>query len=126
MHELSFTECSKSYVFRGTKEYQSKQVQELLGLSSIKPNQSSSVPTPGFGATKFLLPIQQCEFTLTSILEELQRDPWPVGNQKRALRSTGAALSLAVGLLEVPLAFAALPNSIAQSSMNTSCFFTTL
>ena len=45
--------------------------------------------------------MQQCEFALTTILEELQRDPWPVANQKRPARSTGAALSVAVGLLEV-------------------------
>lgn len=31
---------------------------------------------------------------------ELQRDPWPVPQGKRSLRSTGAALSIAAGLLE--------------------------
>jgi protein transport protein SEC23 len=34
------------------------------------------------------------------ILGELQRDPWPVTTGKRPLRSTGVALSIAVGLLE--------------------------
>lgn len=38
---------------------------------------------------------------LTDLLGELQRDPWPVGTGKRPLRSTGVALSIAVGLLEV-------------------------
>ncbi len=38
---------------------------------------------------------------LTSILEQLQQDPWPVANDKRPLRCTGTALSVAVGLLEV-------------------------
>merc|ERR1719277_2973790 len=33
-------------------------------------------------------------------LGELQRDPWPVSTGKRPLRSTGVALSVAVGLLE--------------------------
>lgn len=39
--------------------------------------------------------------SLTDLLGELQRDPWPVQQGKRALRSTGAALSIAIGLLEV-------------------------
>lgn len=38
---------------------------------------------------------------LTDLLGELQRDPWPVPQGKRPLRSTGVALSIAVGLLEV-------------------------
>jgi protein transport protein SEC23 len=39
--------------------------------------------------------------SLTDLLGELQRDPWPVAQGKRSLRSTGVALSIAVGLLEV-------------------------
>ena len=39
--------------------------------------------------------------SLTDLLGELQRDPWPVSQGKRPLRSTGVALSIAVGLLEV-------------------------
>lgn len=38
---------------------------------------------------------------MTSILENLQRDPWPVANDKRAQRCTGVAMGVAVGLLEV-------------------------
>ncbi|MGH0179820.1 UNVERIFIED_CONTAM: hypothetical protein FKN15_015401 [Acipenser sinensis] len=37
---------------------------------------------------------------LTDLLGELQRDPWPVTQGKRPLRSLGVALSIAVGLLE--------------------------
>lgn len=39
-------------------------------------------------------------FTLESILEDLQRDPWPVTPDQRIQRCTGVALSVAVGLLE--------------------------
>lgn len=104
MHELGYAECSKSYVFRGGKEYQPKQIQDMLGLSS----QNRAAPRPGqpmsqqtFGAARFLLPVQQCEFQLTGVLDALTRDPWPVANDKRPLRCTGVALSVAVGLLEV-------------------------
>ena len=105
VHELGYTECAKSYVFRGNKEYSAKQVQEMLGLtmSSMRPSmpqQPGRAPAPTGPAARFLLPVQQCEFQLTNVLEQLQKDPWPVANDKRALRCTGVALSVAVGLLE--------------------------
>ena len=46
---------------------------------------------------------------LTDLVNELQRDPWPVPKGKRYLRSTGVALSVALGLLE-----AVYPNSAAR------------
>lgn len=102
VHELGYAECNKSYVFRGSKEYSPKQIQDMLSLTggargSARPGQ----PTPqNFGASRFLLPVSQCEFQLTGILEQLSRDPWPVANDKRPERCTGVALSVAVGLLE--------------------------
>lgn len=42
--------------------------------------------------------------SLTDLLGELQRDPWPVGPGKRPLRSTGVALAVATGLLEASYA----------------------
>jgi protein transport protein SEC23 len=106
VHELGYTECAKSYVFRGNKDYTSKQVQEMLGLGQIAPRpnmqaQPGRPPMPiGGPGARFLLPVSQCEFQLTNALEQLQKDPWPVANDKRALRCTGVALSVAAGLLE--------------------------
>lgn len=104
VHELGYTECAKSYVFRGSKDYSAKQVQEMLGLlpSGLRPGmQQPGRPVPPMGpAARFLLPVQQCEFQLTNALEQLQKDPWPVANDRRSLRCTGVALSVAVGLLE--------------------------
>lgn len=39
VHEIGFAECPKSYVFRGTKEYTPKQIQDILGLSgnTVRP-----------------------------------------------------------------------------------------
>lgn len=58
---------------------------------------------------RFLQPVHKCDMNLTDLLGELQRDPWPVGTGKRPLRSTGVALSIAVGLLECTF-----PNSGAR------------
>jgi protein transport protein SEC23 len=106
VHEIGYTECPKSYVFRGSKDYSAKQVQEMLGLTStgVRPGmqqQQPGRPMPPMGpAARFLLPVQQCEFQLTKALEQLQKDPWPVASDRRNLRCTGVALSVAVGLLE--------------------------
>jgi len=102
VHELGYAECSKSYVFRGGKEYSQKQIQDMLGLSTtVRAAPRAGQPVGTFGAARFLLPAQQVEFQLTGILEALARDPWPVANDKRPLRCTGVAISVAVGLLEV-------------------------
>ena len=108
VHELGYESCPKSFVFRGSKDYSPKHIQEMLGLTP------GARPAPGaqggpsqpraaggqLGASRFLLPVSQCEYQLTSILEQLQRDPWPVASDKRAQRCTGAAIGIAVGLLE--------------------------
>lgn len=54
-----------------------------------------------FILSRFLQPVQKIDMNLTDLLGELQRDPWPVPQGKRPLRSSGVALSIAVGLLEV-------------------------
>lgn len=48
----------------------------------------------------FLQPVKECDMKLLDIMGQLQRDLWPVTQDKRPLRCTGAALSVAVGLLE--------------------------
>ncbi|KAG0234508.1 GTPase-activating protein S23 [Actinomortierella wolfii] len=104
VHELGYTECPKSYVFRGNKDYSCKQIQDMLGLTAqARPQQPMRPGQPApmaSGNSRFLLPYQQCEYTLTSILEQLQVDPWPVAQDKRPQRCTGVAMSVAVGLLE--------------------------
>ncbi|ETN41428.1 protein transporter sec23 [Cyphellophora europaea CBS 101466] len=105
VHEIGYGECQKAYVFRGSKEYAPKQIQEMLGLSApgLRPNQppqQGRPPPPQGAASRFLLPVQQAEFQITNALEQMQKDPWPVANDKRALRCTGVAVNVAVGLLE--------------------------
>ena len=77
----------------------------MLGLMSSSgrsnvPQQPGRSPATMGPAARFLLPVQQCEFQLTNALEQLQRDPWPVANDRRSLRCTGVALSVAIGLME--------------------------
>lgn len=121
VHELGTDGCSKSYVFRGTKDLTAKQIQDMLGIgrgvgaAAGNPNQpQQQIPRgqPAPPANRFLQPVHKCEMALNDLLQELQRDPWPVPQGKRALRSTGAALSIAVGLLECTY-----PNTGARTMM---------
>ncbi|RCI13966.1 hypothetical protein L249_8072 [Ophiocordyceps polyrhachis-furcata BCC 54312] len=104
VHEIGYEGCAKSYVFRGSKDYSTKQVQDMLGLSSpvMRPGLQAQPGrhAPGGSASRFLLPVQQAEFQLTKALESLQKDPWPTANDRRSLRCTGVALSVAIGLME--------------------------
>ena len=68
--------------------------------SHAAPCPGQPMPQATFGVARFLLPVKQCEFQLTGILESLTRDLWPVANDKRPLQCMGVALSVAVGLLE--------------------------
>ncbi|KAJ3354425.1 GTPase-activating protein S23 [Entophlyctis luteolus] len=106
VHELGYSDCPKSHVFRGSKEYPPKHIHEMLGLGGNQASQRPPAgsrpgqPMPPANAHRFLLPISQCEFTITTILENLQRDPWHVATDKRPLRCTGTALCVAAALLE--------------------------
>ncbi|KAL5703102.1 Protein transport protein S23 E [Ranunculus cassubicifolius] len=108
VHELGFSDLSKVYVFRGTKEITKEQILDQLGLSpSAQRGAAGYTPkgiTNGFNSSlpaihRFLLPASECEFTIDSVLEELQSDQWPVPSGNRAKRCTGVALNVASGLL---------------------------
>ncbi|KAJ4969061.1 hypothetical protein NE237_015762 [Protea cynaroides] len=106
VHELGFSDLTKVYVFRGTKEITKDQVLDQLGLSAAVHR-----PAPGYpkGAqqglinsaliNRFLLPAYECEFSVNTLLDELQTDQWPCQPGNRALRCTGVALNVAAGLL---------------------------
>uniref|UniRef100_A0A5K3F045 Protein transport protein SEC23 n=1 Tax=Mesocestoides corti TaxID=53468 RepID=A0A5K3F045_MESCO len=114
IHELNSGSIAKSWVFKGTKDYTGDQIQAMLGLGrSGTPGRTSGPPAqsvPGsLPQNRFLQPVESCSASLNSLLAELTPDPWPVTQGRRALRSCGAALSIAVGLLE-----SAFPNTGAR------------
>ncbi|CAK9297006.1 unnamed protein product [Gordionus sp. m RMFG-2023] len=133
--------ATKSYAFRGTKEYSVKELNEYLGVGKVvnpypasqmnqvpQVNQMMHQPSPRFNqpplavinpgghmgnisamsnfthqisnACKFLQPVNVCDLNLNDLIEQMECDTWPVSQGKRPLRSTGAALAIAIGLLE--------------------------
>ncbi|GFZ02705.1 Sec23/Sec24 protein transport family protein [Actinidia rufa] len=105
VHELGFGQIPKVYVFRGSKEVTKDQVIEQMGFFAKRPKPAMGVIAgvrDGLSQetiARFLLPASECEFAINSILEELQKDPWPVPPDQRATRCTGTALSVAAHLL---------------------------
>ncbi|KAL7177094.1 hypothetical protein ACSBR2_030427 [Camellia fascicularis] len=102
VHELGFSDMSKVYVFRGSKELSKDQVLDQLGLGLAGRRTGPGIQKGGLavsGVTRFLLPASECEYMLNSLLDELGTDQWPVPPGNRAFRCTGVALSIAAGLL---------------------------
>ena len=111
VHELGFHDCPKSYVFRGDKEYSSQKVQDMLNIAPTRgggAGQQQAQQQGGVNAAggrqsaigRYLLPASECTFALEQVLQDLQKDPWPVEAGNRVQRASGAALSVAIGLLE--------------------------
>lgn len=76
VHELGFSDMSKVYVFRGSKEIPADQVLDQLGLSTPgrRPHKASTGVAgagagglPSSGITRFLLPASECEYTLNAV-----------------------------------------------------------
>lgn len=118
LHELGCDGFAKSYVFRGTKEVTTKQLQEQLGLgggAGGRPQAPAAAQGQQQAASgshsnnSFLQPLQNIDMNLTDMIGDIQQDPWPVPQETRPFRSTGVALSLAVSLLE-----ATFPNAGAR------------
>ncbi|KAJ1700628.1 hypothetical protein LUZ63_000407 [Rhynchospora breviuscula] len=107
VHELGFGILPKLYVFKGTKEVTKEQILDQMGFFSGKKKPTVGViagSRDGLSAesiSRFLLPVSECEFVLNSVIEELQKDPWPVPADLRSSRCTGAALSVAAAILGV-------------------------
>ena len=81
VHELKCEGCSKSYVFRGAKELNAKQMQEMLGLGGSGRGHQPQMrggPVPpqqqqpwGDSFNRFLQPVHKCDVSLTDLLGEL-------------------------------------------------------
>ncbi|RCV11997.1 hypothetical protein SETIT_2G232200v2 [Setaria italica] len=107
VHELGFGLLPKSYVFKGTKEVTKEQILEQMCFFAGKQKPTTGViagTRDGLSSesiARFLLPASECEFVLNSVIEEMQKDPWPVPADQRASRCTGVALSVAANRIGV-------------------------
>eukprot|EP00878_Enallax_costatus_P011529 GHUV01012035.1.p1 GENE.GHUV01012035.1~~GHUV01012035.1.p1 ORF type:complete len:713 (+),score=230.46 GHUV01012035.1:401-2539(+) len=103
VHELGFSECSKCFVFRGSKEYTSAQVVDQLGMRPVAPTRPGQPPAPP--GRQFILPLADvnCETAINNVLQDLQRDPFPVPTTDRPARCTGTAMQVAEALMSASI-----------------------
>lgn len=97
VHELGFADCPRSYVFQGEAKLTPALIQEQLGINlSNDPLKKGDSPA----LRRFLAPVGECEYTLNSIIDDLQPDPWPRQQGHRAERCAGTALNISISILE--------------------------
>lgn len=104
LHDLSSSTIDKCNVFRGDREYQLAQVVEMLTGEKMNAAQAVNINAPAkvtpFSLNRFFLPLEQVEFKLTQLLENLKPDQWDIKSGFRPLRATGSALNIASLVLE--------------------------
>ncbi|OQV18774.1 Protein transport protein Sec23A [Hypsibius exemplaris] len=111
VHEIAFEHIPRSFVFRGNKDITAKQLQDSLGLGKFagnpqqiqQPRGAAGPPAHGGilqAQNRFIQPVENCRESLAEVIDQIQRDPWPTTAGKRSQRATGAALGIAVSLLE--------------------------
>lgn len=75
--------------------------------SYIRPNLGAPIPAAASQSSfvknvnKFFRPASQIESVLTNILEQVSKNSWPTSPGRRSLRAVGAALSVAINILEI-------------------------
>ncbi|CDK29340.1 unnamed protein product [Kuraishia capsulata CBS 1993] len=101
VHERTNTEANAFSCFNGAKSYTAAQVQKTLGLLSndlrTRPDQTLVEQYPG---ARYIGDMAHCEFQFTLIFEQLLQDSFPLPKYSRPERCTGAAITVAQGILE--------------------------
>ena len=75
VHELAASEVPRAFLFRGSREVNAQEVAKLLGLGLVQFKRPAGMPGPSAGTAgigRFLLPYSECDYTLESIIDDLQ------------------------------------------------------
>lgn len=101
LHDLS--EPARGHVFNGGKEYASADILKLLRLNLAGLGNTANA-TLGSTAQHFLQSVENAEYLVSQILEQLVTNTFPhKSSRERAERSTGCALNIAALFLETVL-----------------------
>ncbi|KAL9274716.1 transport protein SEC23 G-like protein [Drosera capensis] len=96
VHDIGFQESARVVLCHGNRELCSGEVQQFLGLHIAKQQMGKATVALKQG---FLVPVTEFEFSITMAIEEIHSSGLFVPGH-RPLRATGAAISVAAGLLE--------------------------
>lgn len=87
---------SRVYSFSGEHEISTLDVHLTLGVGTSLPGQRIQANPQN----NYIVPLGKCRETLENLIDGLLPDPFPVPKEHRPLRATGAAVNVAVALLE--------------------------
>ncbi|KAK3854179.1 hypothetical protein Pcinc_039323 [Petrolisthes cinctipes] len=93
----------KQFVFPGTKVQTAYTIQKQLEgihIANVSFQQPGPAVPPSRTYNQYLQPLQECAYSLDEIIADMRHDNRKDIVGRRALRATGAALSIAIGLLE--------------------------
>jgi protein transport protein SEC23 len=79
VHDFSAPDCPRAFVFKGTKDYDSAQVQALLGLGGAASGPGGSggaSSAAAAGHNRFLVPVSEGSSSLERVLDDLQVCAW--------------------------------------------------
>ncbi|KAJ3446774.1 protein transport protein sec23 [Anaeramoeba flamelloides] len=106
VHELTFSQLPKSYIIRGDKRHSTESVKEMLELpkmpivlerEDLTNNKSNSHPVSTIH--RILQKASDCEFVLSTLIEQLRPSSWPVIKGQRPDRAVGNAIHVAESIL---------------------------
>ncbi|KAM0944017.1 putative protein transport protein Sec23 [Dioscorea sansibarensis] len=95
VHDLGSNDCSRVVVLCGDRKLNSDKIQDLMGISHEHHRKLGMSQSLKQG---FLLSVSECEFNITTAIEELVLFKALPG--QRPQRATGAAISAAVAIIE--------------------------
>ncbi|KAI3695697.1 hypothetical protein L1987_78696 [Smallanthus sonchifolius] len=96
VYDLGFTECLRVLVFHGERQLSYSQIIDHLGIHSAKQHLGK---TQGVQKHGFILPVSECEFSITTAIEDIHHSS-PLAPGHRPPRCTGVAVLVATALLE--------------------------
>ncbi|KAK9802822.1 hypothetical protein WJX73_002168 [Symbiochloris irregularis] len=106
VHELGFQDFAKAYVFQATdrngpKDHPPQAIAAALGMGPKGRGQTQDQDpnNPVVPGTRFTPPLSECEFVISNVIEELQKDAFPATAGHRPSRCTGAAIQVAAGVM---------------------------
>ncbi|WVZ05201.1 hypothetical protein V8G54_018547 [Vigna mungo] len=94
LHHLASSPCSSLHLFHGSRHLSSNQIRQFLNIGRPHPLHHGHTPKQDF-----LLPFSECEFSITSAIEDIH-STFDSTSATRPPRCTGTAISVALGLLE--------------------------
>ena len=129
VHEIAYREFQMSHSLKGDKDYTVEEIYSLLNLRMAQKGKSPDVPY-----TKLKGTLEEFEFNITTIIDDLRVDGFRREKAKRQPNCTGLGIKVAVTLGEALfsgepcrlMAFIGEPSSIGKGQITSQMYVDTI